>query len=706
MVNEELLELLEGFVSESLDSLDDNEIRIEKLSRPDNEEDLKALFRVFHTLKGLAGFFDLSVIRQVTHEAETLFDIFRDRPHPLAAETIDLLYEAFDFLHSAIEAVGTERDDSRFAPQSRALLEKITERIAYYRNAPDETFDGSRAERKPMVNNERGAVSNPESEANDNESSHIQSLVAGLREGLAILNRNRGDANSTAPLAAALAAIAGDAQLAGETELQDIISSVALILESVSSNFIAPEEHILSIISGDIKIIIDNLHEKLAADKEYSEIAPAMLNPEPEPEEIGVEGAEPPKEEISAPGPAPVHNENGSARALNRKDVRVSADKLNRLFDLVGEIITAESMALNNPDLANLDLPNFSIAANMLNKLTRELQSITMSIRMAPVDGLFNKMTRLARDLSRKFDKEIDLVVYGEDTEIDKNVIEELSDPLVHIIRNSIDHGIESAGERRAAGKSEKGTVRLGASYQGNEIHIEISDDGAGLDRDRILKKAVERGLVRPGEELPDREVWQLVFEPGLSTAKEITDVSGRGVGMDVVKRNIEKLRGSIVIDSTSGVGTRITIRIPLTLAILDAMVVRVGKSRYALPILSIRESFRPSMKDITRTMDGVDMVKVRKDLYPVVRLHEIMRIRPDSEQLDKGILMMIGSRGKNVCLFVDEILDQQQAVVKPLSDYVGDVQGVTGCMVMSDGKVGLILDVESLIDKAEKFVN
>ena len=383
---------------------------------------------------------------------------------------------------------------------------------------------------------------------------------------------------------------------------------------------------------------------------------------------------------------------------------KVDTSKLDKLFDLVGELITIETMVINNPDLADLELPNFTKSVNMLSKITRELQEITMSIRMTPLEGLFNKMKRLVRDLSIKFDKKIDLEISGQETEMDKNVIEEISDPLVHILRNAIDHGIEPAEVRKKNNKNEMGKIKLHAGYEGNEIIIVIEDDGAGLNKEKILKKAIDRGLVKMApEQLTDREIWQIIFEPGFSTADVVTEVSGRGVGMDVVRRNLEKLRARIDIHSTLGGGTKLSLRIPLTLAIMETMVISVGTGKFALPILSMRESFRPKKEDITVTMDGLEMVKVRNELFPVVRLHEIFEQEPVNKELDKGILINIESRGRRVCLLVDDILGQQQTVIKGLSDYIGKIKGVTGCMIMGDGEIGLIIDIDTLIDVTEK---
>jgi two-component system chemotaxis sensor kinase CheA len=405
--------------------------------------------------------------------------------------------------------------------------------------------------------------------------------------------------------------------------------------------------------------------------------------------------------------PAAASSSSSSSVLVRKKDIRVDTEKLDVLFDLIGELITVEAMVSNHPDLEHIELPNFHKATRMLNKITRELQEVSTALRMMPMDGLFKKMQRLVRDLSVKFSKEVRLEIYGAETEMDKNVIEDIADPLMHILRNAMDHGIEShPTERRARGKSEHGTIRLGAQYDHNSILITIEDDGQGLQREKILQKAIAKRLVRDAstqaiERLTDAEVWAFIFEPGFSTAEKITDTSGRGVGMDVVKKNIERLQGSISVDSKAGAGTTIHLRIPLTLAIMDAMLVRVGAIIYALPILAIRHSFRPTKEQMTTTMDGLELVRVRQDVFPVIRLHEVFHSRHAHEEhrpLDTGILVTVESHERRVCLFVDEILGQQQIVVKGLSEYIGNVSGVMGCMILANGEIGLIIDMDCVV--------
>jgi two-component system chemotaxis sensor kinase CheA len=317
-------------------------------------------------------------------------------------------------------------------------------------------------------------------------------------------------------------------------------------------------------------------------------------------------------------------------------------------------------------------------------------------------------MNRLVHDLSRKSKKKVDLIMSGESTEVDKSVIENVVDPLTHLIRNAVDHGLESPDERLAAGKSGTGAVFLTARHEEGDVMITIRDDGYGLNREKIIATAKKRGLLEgDGSQLSERQVHNLLFKPGFSTAEKITEVSGRGVGLDVVQQNLKNIRGGVEIKSLVGKGTTVTLRIPLTLAIIDGMMIRVGNSLFIIPILSIRESFFPTADSVTVTPDDNELVRIREHLFPVVRLHSVYGLTPDSDELDKGILIVVEAQGRNVCLFVDEIMGQQQTVIKGLSDYIAkssNVKGVSGCTILGDGNVCLILDVQTLVemDKSE----
>jgi two-component system chemotaxis sensor kinase CheA len=327
------------------------------------------------------------------------------------------------------------------------------------------------------------------------------------------------------------------------------------------------------------------------------------------------------------------------------------------------------------------------------------MQEITMSVRMIPLEGLFNKMRRLVRDLARKFGKKINLTVIGQETEMDRNVIEEIADPLVHIIRNAIDHGIEDGETRKDGGKDDTGTVSLSAKYEGNEIWISIKDDGAGLDRKRILAKAEERELLKAdAETLQDEEVWQFLFEPGFSTAAQVSEVSGRGVGMDVVKRNIESLRGKIDISSTLGGGTEIILKIPLTLAIIDGITLKVGNVLYAIPLGDILEFHKASDEQVTKTDARSEVLRLREEIIPVIKLHEFFQTQTEKIKVSDGILIITQGNGNKAALLVDEIEGYQQIVVKTLPTYLGSMRAISGCSIMGTGEVTLIIDTGSLL--------
>ena len=378
--------------------------------------------------------------------------------------------------------------------------------------------------------------------------------------------------------------------------------------------------------------------------------------------------------------------------------VRVDTGKLDGLLDLVGEMVIAQSLVAPNLTRLSDGDAQFSRNVAQLNRITRDLQRVSMSLRMVPVRGLFQKMARVARDISAKQNKKVDFLTSGEDTELDRSVVEELNDPLLHMIRNSMDHGIEPEEKRAAAGKPPVGSLHLRAYHQGGNIIVEIEDDGGGLNRDRILAKAVERGLVAPGAHLTDDEIHSFIFAAGFSTAEKVTDLSGRGVGLDVVRRNIEKLRGTVVISSTPGKGTLFKIALPLTLAIIDGLVVGVGAERYILPTLSVRESFRPKAEMISRIQNRAEVVNVRGRLIPLLRLHEIFNIPARATDPEQGIIVVVQS-GTNVrCLLVDALLHKQEVVIKNLNEMmVHKNPAFAGATILGDGRVGLILDVNAL---------
>jgi two-component system chemotaxis sensor kinase CheA len=378
--------------------------------------------------------------------------------------------------------------------------------------------------------------------------------------------------------------------------------------------------------------------------------------------------------------------------------IKVNTTRLDNLINMVGELVIAQLMIAEDVNIALTSEQNLGRKVAHQSKIIRELQELSMSMRMVPISGVFQKMTRLVRDLSHKAGKNINLSVSGEDTELDRNIVDKIADPLVHMIRNSIDHGIEMPQDRIQAGKNKIGQIKLLASHQSGNIVIEIEDDGKGLNKEGILKKAVENGIVSRDQQLSEQEIFKLIFHAGLSTAEKVTSVSGRGVGMDVVKKNIESLRGKIDISSIPGKGATFTIRLPLTLAIIDGQIIKVGPQRYILPISSIVQSFKPTAKQVSTVQNRGEMVLVRGQLLPLVRLHRIFNIESSVDDITKALLVIVEEDNKKCCLLVDELLGQQQVVIKSLGDGLSSVKGVSGGAIMGDGKISLILDVTGLI--------
>ena len=379
--------------------------------------------------------------------------------------------------------------------------------------------------------------------------------------------------------------------------------------------------------------------------------------------------------------------------------IKVDTERIDNLVNLVGELVIAQTLISQNPAVLRLSGQTLQKDVSHLGKITREIQDLVMSVRMMPLKQTFQKMMRVVRDVAKKAGKNVELVISGEDTELDKSVIEEISDPLVHILRNSVDHGIEPPDERMNNGKSGKGVVHLNAFHRGGSIVIEIRDDGRGICKDKVLEKAIEKGLAGSATDITDQQIYQLIFHPGFSTAEKVTDISGRGVGMDVVRRNIEKLRGRIDIQSKEGEGTSISIALPLTLAIIDGMVVQAGNEKYIIPTLSIEESFRPDKEDIISVQNRGEMCNLRGNLLSIVRLASLYQGNAAHRDPWDALLVVVESDGMKTCIMVDELIGQQQVVIKSIGETFKNVRGVAGGAILGDGRVGLIIDVRGMIE-------
>ncbi len=392
-------------------------------------------------------------------------------------------------------------------------------------------------------------------------------------------------------------------------------------------------------------------------------------------------------------------SEGGPGGRISAQTVKVETPKLDGLIDLVGELVIAQSLITSSEAIGGLKEQKISKDLAQVSRITSELQRNAMSLRMVQFGQTFQKLNRLVRDLAHRFDKDVKFETLGGDTEIDRNMVESIFDPLVHLMRNALDHGLEPPAERRAEGKPPQGLVRLKAYHQGGNVVIELSDDGRGLDTEKVLRKAIDQGLVAPGETLSEAAVHALVFAPGFSTADQVSDISGRGVGMDVVRKSIEKLRGKVDFTSTPGRGSTMTIRLPLTLAIIDGMIVRVGEHRYILPTISIIESFRPVPADYFTVRNQGEMIRVRDHLMPLIRLDRIVNARGALTSPEEALVVVVENEGEPRCLMVDEVLGKQEVVIKSLGERLKYVRALAGGTILGDGRVGLILDVAGLFE-------
>lgn len=422
---------------------------------------------------------------------------------------------------------------------------------------------------------------------------------------------------------------------------------------------------------------------------------PVSAQPKPAPAAAPAAGSADKGKKAAANAPAQ------KKAAPSQQMISVNIGKLDQLLNLMGELVISEAMTTQNSDLEGLELENFNKSARQLRKIINDVQDTVMSMRMVALSNTFLKMHRIVRDMCKQLNKKVDLVLVGEETEVDKNIIEHISDPLMHIIRNSVDHGIEMPDDRIALGKEEKGTVVLEAKNSGGEVLIIVKDDGAGIDTKKVLAKAKSAGILKkPEEEYTHKEICQFIFHAGLSTNDAVTQYSGRGVGMDVVTANVEAVGGTIVVDSVEGEGTTTVLKIPLTLAIVEGMLVKMGGGKYTIPIASIIETYKGKRENIFFDPDGNEMIQTRGEVYNIVRLHDFFETETEITNIEDGVLIMLENEGQQICLFVDELIGEQQVVVKSMPRYIKRIKGIGGCTLLGNGDISLIVDVAGFFDK------
>lgn len=670
--------MLEMFIYETttlLDQLDEILLESEK-SKNLSSDSINEIFRVMHTIKGSSAMMDLGSISTLAHAVEDVFFIIREDPtrlEPVSEALFDLVFQASDFLKAEVESVQNTGEATQDPGAMIAELENLAaimrgEAVAPATAAADVAPAAAEAAPAgaPDANDKPGKVRVFFEEGCQMENIRSFMLLTQLHDVC-----DRLDSEPAHP--------EKDSSLSAE-----IVKNGFTVLFWPAS----ASDDVLRVIESSVNIKTYELLEETAA-------APtAVATPGAKPTATATAKAA--VTEAAAPAAMP-----GKAK---QNLLSVNQVKLDQLLDLVGELVTTESMVIGSPDLRGLSLDNFNKSSRELRKLTDELQDVVMSIRMVPLSGVFQRMNRVVRDMCKKLGKEVDLITEGGDTEVDKTINEIIGDPFLHMIRNSMDHAIEPPEERLALGKPEHGQITISAKNAGGEIMITIADDGRGLDKAGILRKARENGLLTKAEEdYTEKEIYHMIMLPGFSTNKEVTEFSGRGVGMDVVRKNIERVGGTLSIESTQGEGTTFIISIPLTLAILNGMALSVGDSTFTLPITSIRQSFKlGSEQKLIYNTDGSEMILMRGECYPLIRLHEVFHLNTPVTELSEGILIQIESGERIACVFADELVGERQIVVKPFPPFLGKYEikksGLSGCSILGDGSISLILDANSLM--------
>ena len=733
--------MMDVFLYESdqmLEQLENIALEVEK-SKEMSDANVNEIFRIMHTIKGSSGVMMFTDITTCSHTLEDVFYYIREsKPTNIPLdELVGLMLEVDDFIKGELEKIkgGHKADGS-----SEALVIELKDFLERLKNSIKKS----------------GEELPPENVYVEPEQFYIAPMMSAESKFYLITIYYRSDtemANIRAYTAVySLKEIAEDIKFEPEDIITDESTS-DLILKNgflIALQAQADEDEILRLIDGSGVSNIEvqqctpdeflrmgkpaNASEGKAADsgtvvkEELTIDLDAPLEEKPakkakksskkaEPEEKTEEAkpSEPAAERVlvseivgkmengqkeqAAPQAAPAAQ---AAKHAVQSFISVNVTKMDELMDLIGELVIAQAVVTQNPDLKvpGLDLTNFSKASAQLSKITSELQDVVMALRMMPLRNTFQKMNRIVYDVSRKLGKDIDLVIIGEDTEVDKNIIEHISDPIMHLVRNAVDHGIEDRSERAATSKPTRGKIILEAKNEGGKVWITVKDDGKGLNRDRILEKARNNGLLngRNEKELTDKEIYNFITLPGFSTKEQVTEYSGRGVGMDVVVQNIQQVGGSLEIDSTEGHGSTMTIKIPLTLAIIDGIIVEVGTNSYVFSTADVQEFVRIEKSQMIVEPEGAESIMLRGDCYPLIRLKQLFHLETGCDDVEDGIIAILEYEGRKTAVLVDKLEGEQEIVVKPMPSYIKKIRGISGCTQLGDGSISLILDTGSLI--------
>ena len=658
-----------------LEQLDDILIRTEKDDL--TPDDIAEIFRIMHTIKGSSAMMGLQNMSTLAHAVEDLFFIIREDPtvkyekEPL----YELLFAGSDNLKNEIDVI---QDDSADLTDFSELMGKIRSFAAVMKGETVKEEDSGESEEIQVYDE-----GDPESIKAIKVTYEESCLMPAIRAML--LLRTLGN------VCQVVGTIPEDTD---DDSAGDFITKNGLYIRVVAEG---NEADIEGVINNSLNIEKYEWVER----KKPEEKKPEPVKEEPKPAEEAKPADAPKTEEKKA---AP---KTDAKKAAADSIISVKLSKLDALLDLVSEIVITESMVSSSPDLKLVETPleQFSKSSRQLKKLTDELQDIVMSIRMVPVAAAFTKMSRVVRDMNSKLKKNVELVFEGEDTEADKSVVDILNDPLMHLVRNAVDHGIEEPSVRAEKGKTEPARVTLSAYEESGEVVIKVTDNGAGMDPDKLLQKAERNGiLTKPKSEYSEAEALNLIMAAGFSTNEKVTEYSGRGVGMDVVRSNIEKVGGKITVESKLGKGSSFIIKIPLSLSIIEVLGVMVGKTYFSIPIMSIRESFSVEKENIVTDNEGSVMIKLRGRYFPVIKLSDIYGIETDVTDFEDGIMIMCEADGKRVCLFADEIVSDMSVVVKPFSPLLNrqgvKENGMSGCSILGDGSITIILDIKTIFEK------
>ena len=706
----DLSQFYQIFFEEAGENLDQMEQMLLNLDLSNaNDEELNGIFRCAHSIKGGAATFGFSDVAELTHQMESLLDKLRRHEIQPIPAMVDVLLDSADASRSLLAR-------HQAGGQGEALsTTELVQRIVELASGQSDAGGASVAQAAVFAMDELPTPTQEAAPAPAPQPAPAPAVTSAMPRAAAP-GQMRTLHIQIGPMerlehADAIKSLFQD--IAGLGTIQDLPAKQPQTrlyeVQTASSEEDLLDLFAFHVAKEQVQIVVASEAEQPSSAEPGEPVAPnagayGFFPGAPgAPQEASTGAAAVVQAPAAGTRPAGGAARAGEAKAAQMESttIRVAVNKVDQLINLVGELVITQAMLAQNSQ--GLDAAQYQqLLAGLadLDRNTRDLQESVMSIRMIPMATVFSRFPRMLRDVANKLGKKVELVTQGEATELDKGLVEKITDPLTHLVRNSVDHGIEAPADRLAAGKSEHGTITLSASHQGGSIVIEVRDDGKGMSREKILRKARERGM-DVSDSMPDSEVWQLIFAPGFSTAEVVTDVSGRGVGMDVVKKNIAALNGSVEIDSAEGYGMRVAVRLPLTLAIMDGMSVGVGNEVYILPLSSVVESFQVNADDVSTVAQGSQLVKVRDEYMPVISLEKVFQVPRHGEDKTSTIMVVVESDGSRIALLVDELLGQHQVVVKNLETNYRKVANVSGATILGDGTVALILDTSSLVRRA-----